>query len=88
MTLCPNGIDILLVVYGEDSPKAIHARIAPEQTSRSYTDMVMTHFSSTASPRDSLNFGLQSSLLRSSRLMANILEQIRLSTSQMVSNFF
>ncbi|MFZ9595843.1 MAG: hypothetical protein ACO3A2_07165, partial [Bdellovibrionia bacterium] len=70
-------VDILSGVNAEDSPKAIHVRIAPEQTFRSYTAMVITHRSSTVSPRDSLNFGLQSSLSRSSRLLANILEQIR-----------
>ena len=49
--------------------------------------MVMTDSSSTASPRDSLKFELQSFLFRSSRLMAKILKQIRLSTSQVVSHF-
>ena len=70
----------------EDSPKAIHARIAPKQTFRSYTAMVITHRSLTALSKSSLNFGLRSSLLRSSRLLANILEQIRLSTSQRFRN--
>lgn len=46
--------------------------------------MVITHRSSTASQRDSLNIGLQSFLLRSSFLLENILEQIRLSTSQRI----
>ena len=49
--------------------------------------MVIIHHSSTAPQRDSLKFGLQSFLLRLSRLMAKILKQIRLSTSQVVSNF-
>lgn len=41
--------------------RAFHTRKAPEQTFRSYTAMVITHCSSTASSKDSLKFGLQSS---------------------------
>ena len=44
--------------------------------------MLITHRSSTALSKSSLNFGLKSFLLCSSRLMAKILKQIRLSASQ------
>lgn len=46
--------------------------------------MVITHRSSPALSKSKLNFGLQSSLLRSSFLMENSLKQIRPSTSQWV----
>jgi hypothetical protein len=48
--------------------------------------MVMTHFSSTALSKSSLNIGLQSSLLRSSFLKEKYLEQIRPSQSQWFRN--
>ncbi len=44
--------------------------------------MAITHRRLPGSPRDGLNFGLQSSLLRLSSLLASILKQIRLSQSQ------